>query len=113
VPSGNYTLTAKAYDNAGAVTTSSPVTITVSGALPAPWAEQDVGDASVAGSTAYAGGSFAVKGSGWDSWGTDDSLHFVYQVLTGDGQITARVAAVQNTFQWANAGGMLREHVTS
>src|SRR5205823_3874447 len=112
-PAGNYTLTAKAYDDKGAVTISSPVAVMVtSGALPSPWAEQDVGVVSIAGSATVAGGVFNVKGNGHDIWGTDDAFHFVYQALNGDGQVTARVASVQNTFQWAKAGVMIRENFT-
>ncbi len=84
-----------------------------SGALPTPWVEQDVGDVTQAGSATYTGGTFTVRGNGRDIWGTDDAFHFVYRTLTGDGQITARVATVQNTFQWAKAGVMIRESLIS
>jgi regulation of enolase protein 1 (concanavalin A-like superfamily) len=49
-----------------------------------------------------------VTASGADIWNTADAFHFVYQQLSGDGQIVARVASVQNTDAWAKAGVMIR-----
>jgi hypothetical protein len=51
----------------------------------------------VAGSASYASGTFTLKGSGADIGGTADAFHYVYQPLTGDGEIVARVASLQNT----------------
>ncbi len=52
------------------------------------------------------------KATAGTSGGTDDHFHFVYQPLNGNGQIVARVVSVQNTFQWAKAGVMIRESLT-
>src|SRR5205807_1366980 len=41
--------------------------------------------------------------------GTQDAFHFVYQPLTGDGQIVVRVTSLQNTNGDAKAGLMMRE----
>jgi len=57
--------------------------------------------------------SFTVRGSGDDIWGGADSFRFVFQQLTGDGQIVARVASIQNTNAWAKAGIMIREDLTA
>jgi regulation of enolase protein 1 (concanavalin A-like superfamily) len=105
-----YTLTARATDDDGAVTTSSPVHVTVSaaGVLPAPWVSQDVGLPGVAGSASHSSGTFMLKGSGTDIWGSSDKFHFVHRPLSGDGEIVARVASIQNTHQWAKAGVMIR-----
>jgi regulation of enolase protein 1 (concanavalin A-like superfamily) len=105
---GTYTLTATATDNLGGIATSPTVTINVSN-LPSPWSEGDVGSPSPIGSSSYSNGTFTVKGSGTDISGTSDQFHFVYQAWNGDGQITARVASVQNTNAWAKAGVMIRE----
>ena len=85
------------------------------GPLPSPWVSQDVGEAKdlkLPGSASFADGVFTVNGNGWDIWGTDDSFHFVYQPLNGDGEIVARVLSVEDTFQWAKAGVMIRENLT-
>ena len=41
-----------------------------------------------------------------------DEFHFAYQTLDGDGEITARVASLQNSHSWAKAGVMMRESLT-
>jgi regulation of enolase protein 1 (concanavalin A-like superfamily) len=115
VAAATYTLTARAFDALGASTTSGPVHITVSTAtagLPPPWATQGVGAVSPAGSATGDGVQFTMQGSGDDIWGTADAFHFLYQPLTGDGQIVARVLNLQNTNPWAKAGVMIREDLT-
>lgn len=115
VAAGNYAITAVATDDKGAVTSSAPVSITVSASssLPSPWAGADVGSTGVAGSSSFSNGTFTVKGSGVDIWDASDSFHYVYQPLNGDGQITARVASQQNTDPWALAGVMFRESLAA
>ena len=113
VPAGRYTLTAVATDNSGAETTSLPVTVTVitappPGSLPSPWQNADVGSVGVAGSAGFSNGLFTVKGSGADIWNAADAFQFVYQPLNGDGQIVARVAAIQNVALWTKAELMIR-----
>jgi len=44
----------------------------------------------VAGSATYASGTFTMKGSGTQIYGTADMMHFAYQSLSGDGAIVAR-----------------------
>jgi regulation of enolase protein 1 (concanavalin A-like superfamily) len=77
--------------------------------LPIPWRDTDVGAIPVAGSASYSGGTFTASGSGADVWGTSDAFHFVYQQLSGDGSIEARVASVQQADAWSKAGVMIRE----
>jgi len=77
-------------------------------ALPAPWTNQDVGVVGMAGSSTYSNGVFTVKGAGADIWGSADGFQSVSQPLSGDVQVIARVASVQNTNTYAKAGIMLR-----
>jgi uncharacterized repeat protein (TIGR03806 family) len=79
------------------------------GTLPPPWGNTDAGFVGIPGDASYSGGSFTLVGSGDDIWNNADAFHYVYQPLNGDGQITARVVAVQNTDPWAKAGVMIRE----
>src|SRR5579862_2114323 len=81
----------------------------VSTALPSPRLHQDVGAVGVAGSATFSNGTFTVKGSGADIGGTVDAFQYVYQPLTGDGSLTAHVAALGNTNAKAQAGVMIRE----
>jgi len=115
-PAGTYSLVAVATDTAGLRTTSASVAITVAAstgggttALPTGWIDDDVGATGMAGSASYASGTFTVKGAGADVWGTADSFNYAHQALSGDGQIVARVTALQNTNAYAKGGVMLRE----
>ena len=123
VPAGTYTLTARATDSAGASATSSPVTVTVASApppppppppsLPSPWQAQDVGSVGMAGSASASGGTFTVRGAGADIWGTADAFQFVWQRLSGDSDVIARVASIENVHAWVKAGVMIRETLTA
>jgi regulation of enolase protein 1 (concanavalin A-like superfamily) len=53
--------------------------------------------------------NYTLKGAGADIWGTADGLMYVFQILTGDGTITARVRSIQNVHAWSKAGVMIRE----
>jgi alpha-tubulin suppressor-like RCC1 family protein/regulation of enolase protein 1 (concanavalin A-like superfamily) len=80
-----------------------------------PWRNQDIGSTGVAGGFSFAGvtGTYNVSGSGTDIAGTADAFHYVYQSLTGNGQIIAKVASVQNTNAAAKAAVMIRENTAA
>lgn len=73
------------------------------------WQNQDIGDVGAAGSAGCADCNWTINGSGADIGGKDDEFHYVYQSLSGDGQIIARVVSVENTHNLAKAGVMIRE----
>ncbi len=101
--------------NAAGTTTGtvwSFTTESAGGGLPSPWVNGDVGSPSQAGTASESSGTFTIEGGGSDIWGTYDSFHYVYQSLSGDGEISARVASVENTDSWAKAGVMIREALT-
>jgi regulation of enolase protein 1 (concanavalin A-like superfamily) len=75
---------------------------------PPPWTSQDVGATGLAGSASYSTGTFTVKGAGADIWGAADGFFYVSQSVSGDVQIVARVASIENTNTYAKAGVMLR-----
>jgi len=81
--------------------------------LPAGWTAVDIGSVGISGTSSYGGGSFTISASGADIWGTADSFRFTYQTLTGDGEITARVAAVPQVHAWSKAGVMIRSSLSS
>jgi regulation of enolase protein 1 (concanavalin A-like superfamily) len=72
------------------------------------FSNQDVGAVGVTGCASLSGSTWTVKGSGADIWGSNDAFQFVYQQVTGDGVIIARVTNVQNTNTFAKAGVMIR-----
>jgi phosphatidylserine/phosphatidylglycerophosphate/cardiolipin synthase-like enzyme len=79
--------------------------------LPSPWVDQDIGAVGVGGSAQYdsSTGTFTVRASGSDVWGTADAFHFVYEPLDGDGSVEARVASVGDVDKWSKAGVMIRD----
>jgi len=84
------------------------------GGLPSPWLNQDIGSPGAAGSASYNSGTFTVNGSGADIAGTSDAGYFVYQPITGNCTITARVVSFSNIVaDWAKAGVMIRESLNA
>ena len=83
--------------------------------LAAPWQTQDIGAVGLTGSGSFASATstYTVTGAGADIWGTADAFRYVYQPLSGDGSIIARVATVQNTNAWVKAGVMIRGDLTA
>jgi len=55
-------------------------------------------------------GTYEVSGSGADIWGNSDQFHYAYMQLTGNGEISARVADIgTGSNNWAKGGVMIRE----
>lgn len=82
--------------------------------LPSGWLDEDIGTVAVAGSATFSSGTFTVKGSGlgvggsgFGFGGPQDSFHFVYQPLAGNGTIIAHIATHPATD--GQAGIMIRE----
>jgi len=73
------------------------------------WQNQDIGDVGAAGSATQADDDWTIEGSGYDIMYNTDEFHYVYQSLSGDGEIIARVASIENTGSYAKAGVMIRE----
>jgi YD repeat-containing protein len=89
---------------------SNPVDFTVSSQpLPDGWLDDDIGTVGISGSATYSSGTFTANGAGAGIGPTADGFHFVYQRLSGDGTIVARLASVQNAY----AGVMIRETLTA
>jgi regulation of enolase protein 1 (concanavalin A-like superfamily) len=69
----------------------------------------DIGNPPIPGSTAYRQGVYTITASGADIWSAWDQFRFVFQPVTGDVDIVARVASVVDGDSWAKAGVMIRE----
>jgi phosphatidylserine/phosphatidylglycerophosphate/cardiolipin synthase-like enzyme len=81
--------------------------------LPSGWNDDDIGAVGAAGSASYSGGTYHVSGAGADVWGSADAFHYAYQTLSGNGQIVARVASVENVNSWTKAGVMIRSSLAA
>ena len=93
---------------------SSQVSTLPTGPLPSPWLTSDIGNAGIAGSAGYAGGTFSVNGGGADIWSTADAFRYVYQSVVGNCDLRARVASVvQPTSGSAKASVMIREKLAA
>lgn len=77
--------------------------------LPPPWLHQDIGAVGLSGDAGFSSGAFDAVASGADIYGNADSFHFIYQAITGNVQIIARVKSLQYTDPWAKAGIMIRQ----
>src|SRR5262249_53678093 len=110
IASSAYVGTAITSHNPGSLATAvvSNVTVTPKG-LPVSQQSSDIGSPAIAGSTSYSSGTYTIKAAGADIWGTSDQFRFVYQPVSGDVDIIARVNSLTNTYTWAKAGVMIRE----
>jgi regulation of enolase protein 1 (concanavalin A-like superfamily) len=111
LPAGTYYAAVSGHGDYGDI---GPYNFSVQ-ALPGGWQHSDVGAAGVAGHQSYnpATDTYTVAGSGGAIGGTVDAFHYAYQRLTGDGEIIARVASIENTNESAKAGVMIRESLAA
>ena len=116
---GNYSVKARMVYDVGATLDSSAAAVTVASSrppptnpapatLPAPWLAADIGSPGALGTATFTTGAFRVSGAGVIG-GTADSFRFVYQTLTGDGEIRAQLNSVQNTGSNGYVGVLMRE----
>ncbi len=77
-------------------------------ALPAPWLNGDIGNVAKEGAICYENGEFNLSAGGTDIWGNSDEFHFVYQSLTGDGEIIAQITSLEQANVWTKAAVMMR-----
>ncbi len=77
------------------------------------WQQRDIGNVGLTGSSNITGSSALLQAAGEDIWFGSDGFHFVYQSITGDVELVARVVSQGNTDPWAKAGLMVRESLES
>src|ERR1700733_8233693 len=77
------------------------------GSLPSGWSDGDVG---TAGSASYSNGVFTVNGAGNGIAGGSDGFNFLYQALSGDATIVARVTS---STSYAQAGITIRSNLNA
>src|SRR5207245_770035 len=102
------TVTVTVTGTSGSLTKTTTISLTVQTipTLPSVWTDGDVGTVGLAGSASYANGAFTVAGAGLGTFSTSsDGFHFVYQPLSGDGTLVARVVSLQGSS--AAQGGLM------
>ncbi|MGD0089099.1 MAG: interleukin-like EMT inducer domain-containing protein [Planctomycetota bacterium] len=68
----------------------------------------------MAGSTKPNGADgYDIAGAGRDIWDSSDSFRFMFQKVSGDCEISARVTSLEHTDPWAKAGVMVRQSTAS
>lgn len=114
VPAGSYSVSAQLTYDGGRTVASAQVTINVGGppGLPAPWQTSVVGTVASAGSASVSNGLYTVQGAG-NINGSSDNFQYLFQTLSGDGEIRAQVESIQNTGANSIVGPMIRESLTS
>jgi hypothetical protein len=111
VQAGSYSLAAQAVYDAGSTVTSLPANVAVLGLCP-PWETADIGSTPMPGTATISDGVYTVRGAG-NIGASTDSFRFLYQPLSGDGEILLQIASVQNTGNNGCVGAMIRESLTS
>jgi regulation of enolase protein 1 (concanavalin A-like superfamily) len=91
----------------------SSVTVTRTGALPSPQQSVDIGSPAIAGSATFSQGTYTVSAAGRNISASADQFHYVYQPLTGDMDVSAKVASYTGVPPGAKAGVMIRETLTA
>src|SRR3954469_4707750 len=81
--------------------------------LPTPWSAQDIGNPAIAGTATVDQGTFTITASGSDIWGQSDQFTFVYQQVTGDVEVIARVDSISAAHAWSKSGVMIRSSLTA
>jgi predicted phage tail protein len=66
-----------------------------------------------AGSAAQSAGTFSISSRGWDVNASSDQFTFVYATVKGDISLVAKLASLQNTDPWSQAGLMIRESLAA
>jgi fibronectin type 3 domain-containing protein len=109
--SGNIVVSGKTYGWNNFSTVSG--TVRPMGSVPPPWQQQDIGSVRVAGGAVCEGGMFALLASGTDIWNTADAFHYVYQSVSNNCTLIARVSAEQTTSANAKGGVMIRDSLNA
>ena len=66
-----------------------------------------------AGTTDFAAGTYTITAAGADIWDTSDQFRYVYQQVSGDIDVVARVASLTAADVWTKAGVMIRESLSA
>ncbi len=80
--------------------------------IPLPWSIDHLGTSNLVGSASFADGTFTFTGSG-SFFSNRDTGNFCWQTLTGDGEITTRLAKYESRTNTQRVGVTIRESLAS
>lgn len=110
---GTYHFSAKAIDVNDLQTQATAVTVHINSLVDSgEWLSTDIGKPNISGHTSVENNTVTVKGAG-KLKENKDTCHFAYQILVGDGEITAKIDNMTPIDNHAFAGLMIRESVGS
>lgn len=75
---------------------------------PSEWTGRDIGVTGSTGSDSGVPPTVTMNAGGADIYGNADGFHSMFESITGDATIVARVASLNNTHPWTKAGVMIR-----
>lgn len=108
---GSYFISAKVTDSEGNQTQSSANALHINTETDnGQWLSKDIGNVDIKGSTSLIDNQLTIKGSG-KLKDNNDSCHFAYQSLVGDGGIVAKLESITAVDNHAFAGLMIRENL--
>jgi regulation of enolase protein 1 (concanavalin A-like superfamily) len=81
--------------------------------IPTPWSNRDIGAPTLGGSATSSSGVFSIDAAGADIWSSGDQFHFVYQAVSGDVDIRARIDSLTFADEWSKAGVMIRSSLSA
>ncbi len=115
---GWHKIALKVTDNTGISASTDLLPIAVAsdsdGTLPTPWGQMPIGAKEQRGGATFTRGEFTLEGMGQELWGEQDVFRFIFQKLSGDGAITARLTRFDVIEDDAASAGILfREHISS
>ena len=94
--------------NTGGTSADSSEVSAVPNGLPSPWVTADIGTTGLAGNATFNSNAYTVQGAG-SFGGTTDGFRYVYQPLSADGSIIARISTLGDTGGNARVGIMMRD----
>lgn len=82
------------------------------GGLPLPWSHMDLGTVNPDATASVTSGVFTIQGSGMLG-GSEDTARFVWQMLSGSGEISARIIALEDVQNSSRIGVMIRDSLAA
>ena len=108
-PEGTHYLFARAYSREDRQTDSSVIPIHVNTTNDiSPWESMDIGDTGIEGHASQIDDTYVIKGDG-NLTADEESLHFMYQKMSGDIEITAQILQDTKVAPHNREGVMIRE----